>query len=80
MAYVPDLSSYRDVERGLYGDWPLESGLPIAVDHDGLASHLQRILSDSDTTEGHCTPPDVDPVPILDNLVWIRGWITHFLD
>ena len=80
VAYVPDLSSYRDVERGLYGDWPLESGLPIAVDHDGLASHLQRILSDSDTTAGHCTPPDVDPVPILDNLVWIRGWITHFLD
>ena len=30
VAYVPDLTFYRDVERGLYGRWPLESGLPVA--------------------------------------------------
>ena len=79
VAYVPDLSSYRDVERGLYGQWPLESGLPIAVDHDGLVSHLQRNLGDIDAAGGRCAPPEVDPAPILDNLAWIRGWVTRFL-
>lgn len=79
VVYAPDLACYRDVERGLYGDWPLDSGLPVAVDHDGLASHLQRLLGDIDTAAGRCAPPEVDPAPILDNLTWIRGWITRFL-
>ena len=52
VVYAPDLASYRDVERGLYGDWPLGSGLPVAVDHDELASHLQRLLGDIDAAEG----------------------------
>ena len=79
VAYVPDLTFYRDVERGLYGCWPLESGLPVAVDHDGLTSHLHRILGGIDAAGGRCAPPEVDPVPILDNLAWIRGWVTRFL-
>ena len=79
VAYVPDLASYRDVERGLYGDWPLDSGLPVAVDHNGLTSHLQRLLGDIDSAEGCCAPREVEPAPILDNLAWIRGWVTRFL-
>jgi glycosyl/glycerophosphate transferase, teichoic acid biosynthesis len=79
VAYVPDLTFYRDVERGLYGFWPLESGLPVAVDHDGLTSHLHRVLGGIDAAGGRCAPPEVDPVPILDNLAWIRGWVTRFL-
>ena len=79
VVYAPDLASYRDVERGLYGDWPLDSGLPVAVDHDELESHLQRLLGDIDAAEGRYTPPEVDPAPILDNLTWIRGWIARFL-
>ena len=79
VVYVPDLASYRDVERGLYGDWPLGSGLPVAADHDELASHLQRLLGDIDVAEGCHSPLEVEPVPILDNLTWIRGWIARFL-
>ena len=79
VVYAPDLASYRDVERGLYGDWPLGSGLPVAVDHDELASHLQRLLGDIDVAEGRYSPLEVEPAPILDNLTWIRGWITRFL-
>ena len=79
VVYTPDLASYRDVERGLYGDWPLGSGLPVAADHDELASHLQRLLGDIDVAEGRYSLLEVEPVPILDNLTWIRGWITRFL-
>ena len=79
VVYAPDLASYRDVERGLYGDWPLGSGLPVAVDHDELASHLQRLLGDIDVAEGRYSPLEVEPAPILDNLTWIRGWIARFL-
>ena len=79
VVYAPDLASYRDVERGLYGDWPLGSGLPVAVDHDELTSHLQRLLGNIDAAEGRCSPREVDPAPILDNLTWIRGWIARFL-
>ena len=79
VVYTPDLASYRDVERGLYGDWPLGSGLPVAADHDELASHLQRLLGDIDVAEGCHSPLEVEPAPILDNLTWIRGWIARFL-
>ena len=79
VVYTPDLASYRDVERGLYGDWPLGSGLPVAADHDELASHLQRLLGDIDVAEGCHSPLEVEPVPILDNLTWIREWIARFL-
>ena len=79
VVYAPDLASYRDVERGLYGDWPLGSGLPVAADHDELTSHLQRLLGDIDVAEGCHSPLEVEPVPILDNLTWIRGWIARFL-
>ena len=79
VVYAPDLASYRDFERGLYGDWPLGSGLPVAADHDELASHLQRLLGDIDVAEGCHSPLEVEPVPILDNLTWIRGWIARFL-
>lgn len=79
VVYAPDLASYRDVERGLYGDWPLGSGLPVAADHDELASHLQRLLGDIDVAEGRYSLLEVEPVPILDNLTWIRGWIARFL-
>ena len=79
VVYAPDLASYRDVERGLYGDWPLGSGLPVAADHDELASHLQRLLGDIDVAEGCHSPLEVEPAPILDNLTWIRGWIARFL-
>ncbi|WP_315034619.1 CDP-glycerol glycerophosphotransferase family protein [Actinomyces oris] len=79
VVYAPDLASYRDVERGLYGDWPLGSGLPVAADHDELASHLQRLVGDIDVAEGCHSPLEVEPVPILDNLTWIRGWIARFL-
>lgn len=79
VVYAPDLASYRDVERGLYGDWPLGSGLPVAADHDELASHLQRLLGDIDVAEGRYSPLEVEPASILDNLTWIRGWIARFL-
>ena len=79
VVYAPGLASYRDVERGLYGDWPLGSGLPVAADHDELASHLQRLLGDIDVAEGRYSPLEVEPAPILDNLTWIRGWIARFL-
>ncbi|MFW0163181.1 bifunctional glycosyltransferase/CDP-glycerol:glycerophosphate glycerophosphotransferase [Actinomyces sp. SKVG-SVH-4(1)] len=79
VVYAPDLASYRDVERGLYGDWPLGSGLPVAADHDELASHLQRLLGDIDVAEGRYSPLEVEPAPILDNLTWLRGWIARFL-
>lgn len=79
VVYAPDLASYRDVERGLYGDWPLDSGLPVAADHDELESHLQRLLGDIDVAEGRYSLLEVEPVPILDNLTWIRGWIARFL-
>ena len=79
VVYAPDLASYRDVERGLYGDWPLGSGLPVAADHDELASHLQRLLGDIDVAEGCHSPLEVEPASILDNLTWIRGWIARFL-
>ena len=79
VVYAPDLASYRDVERGLYGDWPLGSGLPVAADHDELVSHLQRLLGDIDVAEGRYSPLEVEPAPILDNLMWIRGWIARFL-
>lgn len=79
VVYAPDLASYRDVERGLYGDWPLGSGLPVAADHDELASHLQWLLGDIDVAEGRYSPLEVEPAPILDNLTWIRGWIARFL-
>ena len=79
VVYAPDLASYRDVERGLYGDWPLGSGLPVAADHDELVSHLQRLLGDIDVAEGRHSPLEVEPAPILDNLMWIRGWIARFL-
>lgn len=77
--YVPDLEHYRDVERGLYGDWPRRSGLPVALDHDELTFHLNRILGDFDVQAARREVLEVDPAPVLENLAWIRGWITRFL-
>ena len=79
VVYVPDLEHYRDVERGLYGDWPRRSGLPIALDHDELTFHLNRILGDFDVQAARREVLEVDPAPVLENLAWIRGWITRFL-
>ena len=79
VVYVPDLEHYRDVERGLYGDWPRRSGLPIALDHDELTLHLNRILGDFDVQAARREVLEVDPAPVLKNLAWIRGWITRFL-
>ena len=79
VVYVPDLEHYRDVERGLYGDWPRRSGLPIALDHDELTFHLNRILGDFDVQAARREVLEVDPAPVLKNLAWIRGWITRFL-
>ena len=79
VVYVPDLEHYRDVERGLYGDWPRRSGLPVALDHDELAFHLNRILGDFDVQAARREVLEVDPAPVLENLAWIRGWITRFL-
>ena len=79
VVYVPDLEHYRDVERGLYGDWPRRSGLPIALDHDELTLHLNRILGDFDVQAARREVLEVDPAPVLKNLAWIRRWITRFL-
>ena len=79
VVYVPDLEHYRDVERGLYGDWPRGSGLPVALDHDELAFHLNRILGDFDVQAARREVLEVDPAPVLENLAWIREWITRFL-
>ena len=79
VVYVPDLEHYRDVERGLYGDWPRRSGLPVALDHDELTFHLNRILGDFDVQAARREVLEVDPAPVLKNLAWIRGWITRFL-
>ena len=79
VVYVPDLEHYRDVERGLYGDWPCRSGLPVALDHDELTFHLNRILGDFDVQAARREVLEVDPAPVLENLAWIRGWITRFL-
>ena len=79
VVYVPDLEHYRDVERGLYGDWPRRSGLPVALDHDELTLHLNRILGDFDVQAARREVLEVDPAPVLKNLAWIRGWITRFL-
>ena len=79
VVYVPDLEHYRDVERGLYGDWPRGSGLPVALDHDELAFHLNRILGDFDVQAARQEVLEVDPAPVLENLAWIRKWITRFL-
>ena len=79
VVYVPDLEHYRDVERGLYGDWPRRSGLPVALDHDELTFHLNRILGDFDVQAARREVLEVDPAPVLENLAWIRGWITRFL-
>ena len=79
VVYVPDLEHYRDVERGLYGDWPRRSGLPVALDHDELAFHLNRILGDFDVQAARREVLEVDPEPVLENLAWIREWITRFL-
>ena len=79
VVYVPDLEHYRDVERGLYGDWPRGSGLPVALDHDELAFHLNRILGDFDVQAARREVLEVDPAPVLENLAWIRGWFTRFL-
>ena len=79
VVYVPDLEHYRDVERGLYGDWPRRSGLPIALDHDELTFHLNRILGDFDVQAARREVLEVDPEPVLENLAWIREWITRFL-
>ena len=79
VVFVPDLEHYRDVERGLYGDWPRGSGLPVALDHDELAFHLNRILGDFDVQAARREVLEVDPAPVLENLAWIRKWITRFL-
>ena len=79
VVYVPDLEHYRDVERGLYGDWPRRSGLPVALDHDELTFHLNRILGDFDVQAARREVLEVDPAPVLENLAWIRKWITRFL-
>ena len=79
VVFVPDLEHYRDVERGLYGDWPRRSGLPVALDHDELTFHLNRILGDFDVQAARREVLEVDPAPVLENLAWIRGWITRFL-
>ena len=79
VVFVPDLEHYRDVERGLYGDWPRRSGLPVALDHDELAFHLNRILGDFDVQAARREVLEVDPAPVLENLAWIRKWITRFL-
>ena len=79
VVYVPDLEHYRDVERGLYGDWPRRSGLPVALDHDELTFHLNRILGDFDVQAARREVLEVDPAPVLKNLAWIRRWITRFL-
>ena len=79
VVYVPDLEHYRDVERGLYGDWTRRSGLPVALDHDELTFHLNRILGDFDVQAARREVLEVDPAPVLENLAWIRKWITRFL-
>ena len=50
-----------------------------ALDHDELAFHLNRILGDFDVQAARREVLEVDPAPVLENLAWIRRWITRFL-
>ena len=38
-----------------------------------------RALGDFDVQAARREVLEVDPAPVLENLAWIRGWITRFL-
>ena len=72
--YAPDLESYRDVERGLYGGWPEAAAWPLARTQSELEAVLRRALA-SPRSAG-----SVDPAPVKENLARIRRWILDSLD
>lgn len=72
--YAPDLESYRDVERGLYGGWPEAAAWPLARTQSELEAVLRRVLA-SPRSAG-----SVDPAPVKENLARIRRWILDSLD
>ena len=72
--YAPDLESYRDVERGLYGGWPEAAAWPLVRTQSELEAVLRRALT-SPRSAG-----SVDPAPVKENLARIRQWILDSLD
>ena len=72
--YAPDLESYRDVERGLYGGWPEAAAWPLTRTQTELEAVLRRVLA-SPRSAG-----SVDPAPVKENLARIRRWILDSLD
>lgn len=49
VVYVPDLEQYRDKERGFYGEWPWDSGRPVATTEENLRQRLKELLRSSES-------------------------------
>ncbi|WP_194949731.1 CDP-glycerol glycerophosphotransferase family protein [Actinomyces trachealis] len=70
--HVPDLEEYRQ-ERGLYGRWPDDSGLPVSRNQAELTDAVLAALAAP-------VPAQVpDPEPVHQTLKRVREWITEAL-
>src|SRR5699024_10097745 len=72
IVHAPDLRWYRDVERGFYGDWPSDLGLPLAQDQDTLEELVAEALERGE--------PTTSPVNEAgESLEWACRWVLDAL-
>ena len=72
IVHAPDLRWYRDVERGFYGHWPDDLGLPLSQDQDSLEDLVAEALATDE--------PRKPPVNGAEkSLEWTCGWVLDAL-
>lgn len=70
VVHAPDLEWYRDVERGFYGRWPEELGLPVSRDQRAL----EEILGGELSAGSHDGRP-ASAGAAVENADWLCRWV-----
>src|SRR5699024_8883830 len=72
IVHAPDLAWYRDVERGFYGSWPADLGLPLSQDQATLEELVVEALERDESREA--------PVnEAAKSLEWTSRWVLEAL-
>ncbi|GAA4505466.1 CDP-glycerol glycerophosphotransferase family protein [Brevibacterium yomogidense] len=68
IVHAPDLEWYRDVERGFYGRWPDDPGLPLSRSQSDLEHLVQVALA----TVGK---DNAEETTARENVKWVCKWV-----
>lgn len=79
IVYVPDLERYRSEERGFYGNWPYDSGRPIAEDPKQLRQAIKSTLAEPHDEDTQFRASNIKE-RVEGNLASISEWVVSRLN